>query len=152
MHTELFDLLETEHNELRSILSNMLSHGQNSVSIRRDLAEQMECTLISHMKGEEKAFYTELRKHDETRQISLESLEAHHIASVLWSEMVRIGVEHEMWTAKAKVLKDILELHMAQEEKDVFVAAKKAISDDQMETIFHQFRRVEQEIEAQIPA
>lgn len=152
MHTELFDQLEAEHNELRSILSNMLSHGQNSIAIRRDLAEQMECTLISHMKGEEKAFYPELRKHDATRQMSLESIEAHRVASVLWSEMVRIGVEHEMWTAKAKVLKDILELHMAQEEKSVFAAAKKVIGDDQLEKIFHQFRKVEQEIGTQIPA
>ena len=76
-----------------------------------------------------------LRREAETREITLEGLEEHHVMKVLLRELAAMKFDSEQWTAKLKVLKENVEHHVEEEEGEMFVDAKKILSKDLIEEI-----------------
>jgi hypothetical protein len=76
-----------------------------------------------------------LKKSDETRDITMEGIQEHHVVKVLLRELDAMGVGSETWTAKLKVLKENVEHHVEEEEEDMFVKAREVLSKEQLEEL-----------------
>ena len=76
-----------------------------------------------------------LEKHDETRDITLEGIEEHRIVKELLAELDAMAKDDEVWTAKLTVLKENVEHHVEEEEGEMFPKARKALTEDEIETL-----------------
>ena len=91
--------------------------------------------LDIHAHIEETILYPVLKREAETREITLEGLEEHHVIKMLLKELSESSVESEQWTAKLSVLKENVEHHVEEEEDEMFVDAKKILSKEQIEEL-----------------
>jgi hemerythrin-like domain-containing protein len=82
-------------------------------------------------KGEENAFYAVLSSNQDSRQSSLEALEEHHVARIVINEIENSAFESDIWLAKCKVLQDLLEHHIEEEEDEIFELTRKIVSEQQ---------------------
>src|SRR5262249_23773243 len=82
---------------------------------------------------EEQLLYPVLKQEEETRDITFEGIQEHHVVKVLLREMEAMPVDSETWTAKLAVLKESVEHHVEEEEGDMFPKASKALSKEKID-------------------
>lgn len=136
MHDELFKQLREEHQLVKQILLKILKAPEGS---RKDLLEELKFNLLPHMEGEEKALYPVLSKKAEAHQPSLEALEEHHIGKMVLNEIENTQFSSDTFLAKCKVLNDLLNHHIDEEEDEIFELARKNISEQAIQEIYNNF-------------
>jgi hemerythrin-like domain-containing protein len=131
MHQQLFDRLHEDHEFFKSTLESLLETGQQDTEERTSLLEKLKSELLPHMHGEEKGFYALLRDHAESKMKALESMEEHHVASIVLQELDSMDKSDEVWGAKLQVFQELIEHHIREEETEVFEKARQALSENQ---------------------
>ncbi len=147
MHQELFTTIKNEHTEVKNLLSDMKESSSGAVKTRDRLLEKLRSALTPHMRGEERGLYKLLQENNESRSIALESAEEHHISRIALHEIEELAPENEAWSAKLKVLSELLHHHMQEEEDEVFDQAREVLSQDQARQaleIFEDVKKSEQ--------
>lgn len=141
----IIDLLKQDHEKTRYLFDKLQKSGRSAVSTLEKLFTQLEEELLIHMEGEERFFYPALEKSEETRDKVLESYEEHQVAKTLLGSFTSLAVDDERWMPKLKVLHEVVEHHLQEEEKEVFKLAKKALDKTQMQEMAVQFQRHKRE-------
>jgi Hemerythrin HHE cation binding domain. len=118
----LFDMLKQDHKEVRWMLEQVIQN--NDPSQFPKIQKEWE----SHMLGEEMHFYPALRKKESF--MVLERYEEHELGKKLIYELDKLDKDDEHWMPKMGVLQEIIELHINEEEKEIFPKAKEIISED----------------------
>lgn len=118
MHDQFFEQLKRDHNEIKSILSQLVERG--NISKRSELRKHLEKSFIPHMKAEESVFYPVLKDNKQSRDLALEAIEEHHAAELIFNEIMNLRPENEVWPAKCEVLKTLIEHHISDEENQIF--------------------------------
>lgn len=131
----VFTLLKADHKKVAGILEKLDSTTERGVKTREELFTQLKTELDVHARIEETIFYPELKKADETRDITLEAFEEHRLVKQLLGELEKMSKDREEWTAKFTVLKENVEHHVEEEESDMFPKARKVLSEEQAETL-----------------
>lgn len=133
MVNDVYQMLKKDHENVKVLLNETLENDDPSKfpKIRRELE--------AHMLGEEKYFYPAIRK-DETFLV-LEGYEEHELGKKLLYELDKLDKDDEHWMPKMKVLQEIIELHIDEEEKEIFTKAKEILSEEQEKQIMRQINR-----------
>jgi len=131
------DLLHSEHETVKDLFQKIES-TEDSMK-KEQYFNQLKHDILPHMRGEEKYFYPVLQEKQEYREPSLEAIEEHHAAKLILNEIDEMDVEDERWSAKAKVLQEMIEHHIEEEESTIFDAARQSISQEQMKQIEERF-------------
>lgn len=148
MPQELFELLQEDHDKVRSILDDLTETSDSAQRTRESGFKKLKDTLIPHMRAEEQAFYSALQEHAEAREVALEALEEHHVAETVLGELSDMDMHNDRWSAKLQVFQEILEHHIEEEESEVFDAAEEVFDDQQLHEIFKQVKSIKQEVKA----
>lgn len=85
--------------------------------------------------NEEDIFYPAFRdaaKKKNDKDLYYEALEEHHVVDMVMPEIKKTKADSEEFGAKAKVLKDLVEHHAGEEEKEMFPRAKKLMDREQL--------------------
>ena len=130
-----FTLLKQDHEKVAGIMEKLDDTTERGVKTREDLFTQLKTELDIHAEIEETIFYPELEKHEETRDITLEGVEEHLIVKELLAELDAMPKDDEVWTAKFTVLKENVEHHVEEEEGEMFSKARKALTEEEIETL-----------------
>lgn len=130
-----FTLLKEDHKKVAGILEKIDATTERGVKTREELFTQLKTELDIHAEIEETVFYPVLEKHDETRDITLEGIEEHRIVKELLAELDAMSKDDEVWTAKMTVLKESVEHHVEEEEGEMFPKARKALTEEEIETL-----------------
>jgi hemerythrin superfamily protein len=130
MHDQFFEQLKRDHNEVKSILNQMIQKG--NISKREELKKHLQKALVPHMRAEEHLLYPALKSKKQSHDLALEALEEHHAAELVFSEIFDLRPEHEVWSAKCEVLKTLLEHHINEEEQQIYRMTKEVISEEDM--------------------
>lgn len=130
-----FTLLKEDHKKVAGILEKLDATTERGVKTREELFTQLKTELDIHAEIEETIFYPELEKHDETRDITLEGIEEHRIVKELLAELDAMAKDDEVWTAKMTVLKENVEHHVEEEEGEMFPKARKALTEEEIESL-----------------
>lgn len=140
-----FDLLRQDHDKVRDLFEQIEEdeEGEN----REELFSGLRSELQEHLQLEEKFFYPVLEQSDDTRDKALEAYEEHNVAKTVLGEFSNLDREDERWDAKIKVLREIVNHHLQEEEKNVFKLAKKALEQDQIKQITDQIRQQKSQME-----
>ncbi len=133
MHDRLINELAADHRQFEQILDAMLDTNSNDIGIRQELVLRLQLFFLAHSYGEEQGLFVMLKGHDETRALSLRSLEEHHVARVLLDELVGLPSGNESWQAKAAVLSLVLRYHIESEERLVFMHVRHLLSAEEAE-------------------
>lgn len=129
------DILETrkrEHDEVTSLLKDL--QDADTASQRRGLVQKVKAALIPHTKAEEKVVYDAvLGLRDKGAQIDgHEGYLEHESASKTLQRLQAIrnatSPEHK---ATAKLLKELVEHHIREEENNIWKDVKDNFSDEQ---------------------
>jgi len=118
----IYDILKSEHNWVKQTFKEIIE--------KRDMAmlSQALGPLTKHMSGEEALFYPKLQANSDTKVLALKLYEAHNAGKDLVGKMKSTQAD-DKWLAQVELLSDMLSGHIADEETNVFPAAKKFISE-----------------------
>jgi len=128
-------LLKADHETVAGIFEKLEDTTERAIKTREEFFTKLKQELDIHAHIEETIFYPVLKKSDETRDITMEGIQEHHVVKVLLRELDAMGVGSETWTAKLKVLKENVEHHVEEEEEDMFVKAREVLSKEQLEEL-----------------
>jgi len=128
-------LLKADHETVAGIFEKLEDTTERAIKTREEFFTKLKQELDIHAHIEETIFYPVLKKSDETRDITMEGIQEHHVVKVLLRELDAMGVGSETWTAKLKVLKENVEHHVEEEEEDMFVKAREVLSKNQLEEL-----------------
>ncbi len=133
--TDAISLLMQDHEKVRGLLSQLEKSSERSLDRREKLLQQIDTELKIHTQIEEEIFYPAyrdaVRKKDD-KELYFEAVEEHHVVDLVMPEIKEIDPAAEEFRAKAKVLKDLVEHHAGEEEKEMFPKARKAMDRDEL--------------------
>ncbi|HJR08953.1 MAG TPA: hemerythrin domain-containing protein [Pyrinomonadaceae bacterium] len=128
-------LLKTDHEKVAGIFEKLEETTERAEKTREELFTKLKQVLDLHAHIEEKIFYAAIKQAEETRDITMEALQEHHVVKVLLRELDAMGVTSETWTAKLSVLKENVEHHVEEEEGEMFKKARTVLSTEQLEEL-----------------
>ena len=124
-------LLKADHKKVKALLASLEKTTERSADRRVKLLAQIESEIKVHATVEEELFYPAyrdaVRKKDD-RELYQEALEEHHVVDLVMPELKACDPASEVFGAKATVLKELIEHHAGEEEKEMFKKARKAMS------------------------
>ena len=130
-----FTLLKEDHERVSAIFEKLEQTTERAVKTREELFARLKTELENHAQIEEQIFYPALKEAEETRDITLEGIQEHHVVKTLLRELEAMQVDSETWTAKLAVLKENVEHHVEEEEGEMFPKARKALPKERLETL-----------------
>lgn len=120
---EIVELILADHKPLKELMK-ILKDLDRDTGERLTAFEKFAPLLTTHAKSEEKSLYEFMKKDDELRVEALEGDTEHAIADQLVNEIKDVSDEDE-WSAKVKVLAELVEHHVEKEENELFPEFKK---------------------------
>ncbi len=136
----LFEMLKKDHDNVKELFEQIQEDGEMEMEDREDLFSKIEQELEIHMEGEERFFYPALKESDEAQEKALEAYEEHHVAKTVLEEASDMDKDDERWEAKIKVLNELIDHHIQEEEGEVFRIAKKVLDKQQIQEIARQIQ------------
>ncbi len=130
---DIFEELTQEHAEVNDLLEQLAEKGK-----QKRIFDKLEKELSSHMEAEEKVVYKRFEKEEATRKLVLEGYEEHKVTKRVLGELAR-GDDDEKWSAKLKVLTDLVQHHVEEEEGEFFPAARQIVDQQQAEELGERF-------------
>jgi hypothetical protein len=138
-------LLKNDHEELKKHLDAGEDTTERAVKTRAEILDTVSTLLIAHERIEEEIFYPALKEHPNARDIVLEGYQEHHVVDMLVDELQEMVENEERWGAKFKVLKENIEHHVEEEEGEMFKAARKVFSEQELEALGEQMEKMKNE-------
>ena len=144
-------LLKEDHDKVRELLTKLEeSEGKSRLATLKTIEQELKV----HTKIEEDIFYPAFREaaeKEEDTELYFEALEEHHVVDLVLPEIMETDPNAGEFAAKAKVLKDLVEHHAEEEEKEMFPRAKKLMEKDQLLDLGQQLAEAKQALMSGAP-
>ena len=141
-------LLKQDHRTVKELFSEYGKLGDGSREDKERLFREINEELTIHAEIEERLFYPAVRdvKTDEAEDLVNEAVEEHLIVKTLLEECSALQPGEAQFDAKMKVLRDTVEHHAAEEEKEMFPQAKK-LPDEVLESLLIEMEALRNDLE-----
>ena len=132
--TDVLDTLKQEHDEVQELLSRLVD--SDSAAERKSLLKQVKAALVPHSKAEEKVVYdaviaAKASKKDKHKIDGAEGYLEHALASQTLLRLDKISpATSPEFTATAKVLKELIDHHVQEEERNIWADVKESFDSD----------------------
>lgn len=129
-------LLKKDHQKVKELLGQLMETG--AAKRREQLLAQLAMELEIHMIIEEEIFYPTFRaaaKKKEGEKLYFEATEEHYAAKVVLADLMKADAATPKFGGKAKVLKELVEHHIKEEEKELFPKAKQLFDNKELADI-----------------
>lgn len=147
----LYEMLHEDHEKVKNLFSRLEAAGEDDIDRREQLFFSLYRELDAHSQAEEKFLYSQLRNHESSRELTLESYDDHKGFRRLLGELEAMDKGAPEWTAKCRTLRDDVLQHVEVEERELFPLARKAIDDEEAAGIaedIESFKEEHSELEA----
>jgi hemerythrin-like domain-containing protein len=132
-------LLKNDHATVRELLSQLEKSTPRAVKKRTALVQEIEAELKAHTTIEEEIFYPafkEAGQKSDDDKMYFEALEEHRAAGdLVLPDLLNTDPASDQFSGRAKVLKELVEHHADEEEKEMFPRAKKLLSKDELKEL-----------------
>jgi hemerythrin-like domain-containing protein len=128
-------MLKSDHATVKRLLRELDETSERATKQREQLVLQLESEIKMHAQVEEEVFYPAFKAATEkTDQVDLfyEAAEEHHIVDMVLPALKAANPKSKEFGAKAKVLKDLIEHHIKEEEQQMFAVARQVFDEDQL--------------------
>jgi hemerythrin superfamily protein len=144
-------MLKADHVAVKRLLRELVETGDRAAKQRENLAARIERELKMHAQLEEEIFYPAFKaaaKGTEAEDLFFEASEEHHLADIVLPALMAANPKSREFAAKAKVLKDLIEHHIKEEEGQMFARARELFDDDQLRELGEMMEERRASIEA----
>lgn len=121
--SDIIELITHDHKELKRLIK-ILKDPDLNINDRRVAFKEFAPLFIVHSKPEEQSLYREIRQNKELRMEAIEGEIEHSIVEQLLTEAQNENDE-DIWTAKVKVMAELIKHHIEEEETDVLPVFRK---------------------------
>ncbi len=132
---DIYSQLKDDHDELKRFLSWIADAGSRAAKKRETLFQEFKLALLVHSRVEEAVFYSQLKSHPELKIQELEAENEHRMAGLLLDELNTMPKDNPEWMAKFMMLKEMLEHHIEEEEKELFKKARQVLDEELAEDL-----------------
>lgn len=133
-------MLRQDHDEALKLARDM--YESESGDERRALLRQLRPALLVHVRAEEKEVYDVLLRSDDpdVRDLAYEGYVEHGVQDDLLEKLLKSRkTETDEWKAHAKVLLQLLERHMNEENERLCAVLEEHYGDDEREAMGRRF-------------
>lgn len=123
---DIVELILVDHKPLKELIKILKKPDGDSVK-RFEAFETFAPLLLAHAEPEEMALYEYMKKDKEMLVDALEGDTEHSLASQLIDE-IRATEDENLWSAKVKVLAEMVEHHIKEEEGSMLPEFRKITS------------------------
>ncbi len=134
----IYVLLKKDHKEVKKLFKQILDECKSDEATYN----QIRNALQVHMRGEEEYFYPAIKDGKDARILSNEAIVEHNSAKMLMDEIDNTDEDNEMWLPRVKVLSEMIDHHVEDEEGDLFDEAKKLLNENQEREIGQKFLEI----------
>jgi hemerythrin-like domain-containing protein len=133
--------LHNDHSEVDSLMDRITESVD--AAEREALFEEMKTKLLAHADAEQEVLYRPLEasQSESSRSFALEGVNEHQI---LEKQLQKLSAEgdksSEQWTAELKVLRELVEHHVEEEESTGFSCARQNFDKDELEAMAQRFQ------------
>jgi hemerythrin superfamily protein len=120
---DIIDVIKEDHKALKELLP-ILKSEKASFAEKKSTFKLFAAALEAHAKPEEKTWYVKMKKSSDLKIDGLEGDVEHALADQLATEL-KSTRDKDMFMAKVKVLAEMLEHHIKEEEEDMLPDYKK---------------------------
>jgi hemerythrin superfamily protein len=151
----VIELLKKDHQTVSGLFKTFESAKESEAKDQMEQAAARICEeLTVHATVEEELFYPAVAARaggeDEKAEDSVkEANEEHALVKTLVSELEGMSAEDEQFEAKVKVLKDLVEHHVEEEEGTLMPRAKKLLASEELDEIGARVERRKQELRSE---
>jgi hemerythrin-like domain-containing protein len=135
---DVLALLKQDHEKVKELLSQLEETTSRGVKRRQELLNKIADEVRLHAHVEETLFYPAFRdagSTNEDEKIFLEAAEEHRLVHEMLPEIEDTDPATELFSARAKVLKDLIEHHAEEEEKEMFKRARELMSAEERKAL-----------------
>ena len=128
-------MLKSDHATVKRLLRELGETSERATKQRERLVGEIERELKIHSQLEEELFYPTFKKcaeDTEAEDLFYEATEEHHVVDMVLPELKAAAVKSPEFEAKAKVLKELVEHHIREEEGEMFVDARRLMTEEQL--------------------
>ena len=129
-------LLKEDHAKVKKLLSQL--DKAQAPGRRDELLEKIVHEVEVHTRLEEEIFYPAFheagRKKDDGKLFH-EAIAEHGAVKMIMPDLLQTERDSEEFAGKAKVLKDLIEHHAEEEEKEMFPRAKALLSEEELQEL-----------------
>jgi hemerythrin-like domain-containing protein len=131
-------LLEQQHREVERSFATALE--SSDARTRRKAMEDIVRQLTTHTTIEETVFYPAVREigTEEATRMILEAFEEHHVVKLVLKEIPKVDPSDETFEAKMTVLKELVEHHVKEEEREMFPLAERQLGSERSQDLADQ--------------
>jgi hemerythrin superfamily protein len=143
-------LLEKDHDEFKELLSALVD-GEQGRS-RKQVLQTLKTNLTAHSRAEEQVVYDALirvRAKKDTHVLAEEGYVEHGAVDDLLARISQLEVGTELWQAHAKVIREMLEHHISEEQNEIFAELGDYFDRDELAEMGQQFLRLKTRVLAQ---
>jgi hemerythrin-like domain-containing protein len=130
----IYDILKLEHKDVKKLFKQIVDEER----FQENIYNQIKTALQLHMAGEEKLLYPRLENNAESKTITLESYEEHDVGRKIIQDIDDTS-DTDAKFAKIKVLSEVIDMHVEEEEDELFKKAKRVLSDEDERMIAKEF-------------
>jgi len=133
--TDAIALLKADHARARELLGELEESSEKATAKRGELLQEIERELKIHTTIEEEIFYPAFREAADKKgdlKLYYEAIEEHHVVDTVLPELKDTDPSTDVFAAKAKVLKDLVEHHAEEEETEMFPRARKLMDREEL--------------------
>jgi hemerythrin superfamily protein len=147
---DIYGFIKKDHRKVQELLDELEKTQERTLRKRETLLQKITEELVPHNKAEEKLFYPRLDKKRDDRLLMYEGQDEHALGARLLDELAEMDASTEEWSAKAKVLKDLVNHHIEEEEGEIHPAAKKILSKEEAVQLGQQFEDFKERVKGQV--
>jgi len=148
-------LLKQDHKLVKDLLGQLAESTTRAVKKRAELLHEIQINLKAHTTIEEEIFYPAFKAagKKEEEKMYFEALEEHRAAEdLVLPDLLGTDPSTEQFSGRAKVLKELIEHHIEEEETEMFKDAKKLLSKEELTALGAQMETRKAELLAELKA
>lgn len=136
---DILDTLQMEHDEVQELLQQLA--GSDNGREQKSLVAKIKQALIPHTKAEEKVVYDAVLalKGKDAKIDGNEGYLEHSLASETLKKLDKLTANTPEFKAAAKVLKELVNHHVQEEERNIWAQVKENFSAEQREQMNRDF-------------
>jgi hemerythrin superfamily protein len=138
------DLLESQHREVEELFAGF-DKAKDAIA-KLILVDEISDKLSMHAAIEEHQFYPAVRAR-RTEDILLESLEEHLGIKRVLADLLETRADDATFDAKVKVLRELVEHHVGEEERELFPKVRRILVAEELEALGQEMSAEQDELE-----
>jgi len=139
------DALATDHRQIEALIQELRGTPSHEARQRIAVFTRLQALLQAHSRAEEEVVYRPLRARVPDDEAPQAAYQEHHVTDVLLQELASGCPGGSGWTAKLRVLEELLAHHIKEEETTSFALIDEHFSAQEQVTMAEEFRALKHE-------